>query len=286
MVARATRAWPRACPGYGSGRLRPRPGSCPGKLSGRQTDGRFRMGSARSPAYEWGQEPRAGTPNNGSIVMSVRSLVSEPVRWPRVGALSAAFNLHGVAAALLLMAATVPTSTTTPVRPAPVMSVEIVEPPPIEVPAVPVAAIEEATPALVPAPRPAPRLAEVLPGPSLPSPVASNLPTADPLPLVGPDRGAMPAAAPADRGVAYERVREPRYPATARIRGFQGETVLRVLVAADGQVRSVTVAASSGHRELDQAALAAVRTWRFQPAIEQGRPVAAWVQVPVVFRLH
>lgn len=218
--------------------------------------------------------------------MNVRHLVSEPVRWPRVGAMSAAFNLHVVAAALLLLAATVPPATTPASTPAPSLSIEIVEPPPIEAPAVPVAAVSEPTPAPLPEPRPVPRAAEARPGPSLPRPIASASPVAIQVPSLGADRGAMPAVAPADRGVAYERVREPRYPASARVRGIEGETVLRVLVAADGQVRSVSVAASSGHRELDQAALAAVRTWRFQPAIEQGRTVAAWVQVPVVFRLH
>lgn len=217
--------------------------------------------------------------------MSVRNLGSEPVRWPRVGAMSAAFNLHVVAAALLLLAATVPPATTPAVIPAPSLSIEIVEPPPIEVPAVPVAAVTEPTPALLPEPRPAPRVADVRPGPSLPRPIASTSPVAIQVPVLGPDRGTMPAFAPPDRGVAYERVREPRYPASARIRGVEGETVLRVLVAADGQVRSVAIATSSGHRELDQAAVSAVRTWRFQPAIEQGKTVAAWVQVPVVFRL-
>lgn len=39
-------------------------------------------------------------------------------------------------------------------------------------------------------------------------------------------------------------------------------------------------------RQFDQAALDAVRRWRFTPAEQCGRPVAVGVSVPVRFRLH
>jgi protein TonB len=45
----------------------------------------------------------------------------------------------------------------------------------------------------------------------------------------------------------------------------------------------VEVARSSSHRALDQAAVRAVRRWRFEPATRQGRPVSQVVQVPVAF---
>jgi protein TonB len=43
---------------------------------------------------------------------------------------------------------------------------------------------------------------------------------------------------------------------------------------------------SSGHAVLDQAAEAAVRGWRFQPATRGGVPVAAPADVPFRFRLQ
>ena len=43
---------------------------------------------------------------------------------------------------------------------------------------------------------------------------------------------------------------------------------------------------SSGHHSLDRAALAAVRTWHFLPAMRDGRPVPSWVEIPVRFHLR
>lgn len=215
--------------------------------------------------------------------MGHRSVATAPIRWNRVGALSAAFNLHIVAAGLLLVAATAPPTTAPLPAPPPSLSVTIVEPPPIEAPLVPIAPADTLPSRPVPHPtRPAATSTSErapLPSPAIeavrPSPVQAA-------PIAGP---AVPGSVVADRGVAVERALPPPYPAIARSRGWQGETVLRVLVGADGAVLSAEVSRSSGHRPLDQAALGAVRTWRFAPAIEQGLAVSAWVQVPVVFRL-
>ncbi|NZA26042.1 energy transducer TonB [Luteimonas sp. SJ-92] len=75
----------------------------------------------------------------------------------------------------------------------------------------------------------------------------------------------------------------PRYPSAALRRGESGEVLLRVEVAADGRARAVEVVRSSSSRALDRAAVAAVRRWRFQPALHDGRPVAGTVQVPIDF---
>jgi protein TonB len=48
----------------------------------------------------------------------------------------------------------------------------------------------------------------------------------------------------------------------------------------------VQVRDSSGHPRLDEAARRAVQTWRFVPAKRGEEPVAAWVLVPVSFRLE
>ncbi len=62
--------------------------------------------------------------------------------------------------------------------------------------------------------------------------------------------------------------------------------MLRVSVSVDGTPLEVDVAASSGHPNLDAAALSAVRQWRFIPATRIGSPVPATADVPIRFRLE
>ncbi|MGY0559561.1 energy transducer TonB [Luteimonas sp. A277] len=75
----------------------------------------------------------------------------------------------------------------------------------------------------------------------------------------------------------------PTYPRSALRRGHSGEVLVRALVGVDGRPRQVEVIGSSSHRALDQAALRAVRNWRFQPAMQDGQPVAEPVEIPVEF---
>lgn len=77
--------------------------------------------------------------------------------------------------------------------------------------------------------------------------------------------------------------RPPEYPLLARRLGWQGETLLELELLPDGVPARVTVLRSSGHRLLDDAAVAAAREWRFRvPAGAPGRRVL----VPVVFQLR
>ncbi|AHF04446.1 energry transducer TonB [Marichromatium purpuratum 984] len=78
----------------------------------------------------------------------------------------------------------------------------------------------------------------------------------------------------------------PRYPRRARRQGVEGRVLIRVVVGADGRVGATTLIESSGHRLLDDAALRAVARWRFAPAWQAGRAVAAQLTVPVIFRLE
>jgi protein TonB len=47
----------------------------------------------------------------------------------------------------------------------------------------------------------------------------------------------------------------------------------------------VTLGKSSGESALDESAMEAVRTWRFEPAKRDGVPVRAWAVVPIEFKL-
>lgn len=79
---------------------------------------------------------------------------------------------------------------------------------------------------------------------------------------------------------------KPRYPESARRAGFQGVTRLRVHVLESGRVGAVMVDQSAGFRDLDLAAMDAVKKWRFEPARRGKDPVSVWVMLPVKFELH
>lgn len=93
------------------------------------------------------------------------------------------------------------------------------------------------------------------------------------------------AYVPPRPGRGSGRNRPPVYPRRAQREGWQGRVLLFVQVAASGQVTAVRVQRSSGHGILDQAALRAVRGWRFDPARRGSSPVAGTLVVPVRFRL-
>jgi periplasmic protein TonB len=97
-------------------------------------------------------------------------------------------------------------------------------------------------------------------------------------------KAAVPAlveARPSARGN-----RPPYYPETARRNGWTGLCMVRVAVTAQGRAGSVSLARSSGHGILDQAALNAVRKWKFSPRMVRGNAVACTVEVPVNFSLR
>jgi TonB family protein len=79
---------------------------------------------------------------------------------------------------------------------------------------------------------------------------------------------------------------KPRYPESARRAGVQGVTTLRVWVLESGRVGEVLVEQSAGFRDLDLAAMAAVKKWLFEPARRGKEPVSVWVMLPVKFELH
>ena len=78
---------------------------------------------------------------------------------------------------------------------------------------------------------------------------------------------------------------DPAYPSAARRQHIQGDVLLRLSVDEQGVLASVAVERGSGYRVLDEAAIASVRLWRFQPAVQNGRPVSAVAELPVRFRL-
>jgi len=76
----------------------------------------------------------------------------------------------------------------------------------------------------------------------------------------------------------------PQYPAQARERGIDGTVWVRAFVGTNGAIQETWVAWNQAY--LNEAAVAAVRQWRFKPARLNGEPVAVWVMIPVKFTLH
>jgi protein TonB len=85
---------------------------------------------------------------------------------------------------------------------------------------------------------------------------------------------------------AYLNNPAPKYPPVSRRLGEQGLVLLRVQVTADGIAESVELQTGSGSSRLDQAALEAVKKWRFVPAKRGDQSVSASVVVPVRFSLE
>lgn len=77
----------------------------------------------------------------------------------------------------------------------------------------------------------------------------------------------------------------PEYPRMVREAGLEGNVTLRVLVKKDGSVGDAKVQVSSKIASLDEAALKAVFSCKFKPAIQNGRPVLVWVSFPYEFSL-
>lgn len=80
---------------------------------------------------------------------------------------------------------------------------------------------------------------------------------------------------------------QPKYPSAARRAGHQGTVTLTFTVGTSGRVTSVRVAKSSGHATLDNAALAAIRRWRFKPARNAlGQAASYNYTIPIPFVLR
>jgi protein TonB len=78
---------------------------------------------------------------------------------------------------------------------------------------------------------------------------------------------------------------DPTYPSASRRAGEQGTVMLKILIGEDGRARDVQVERSSGFARLDDAAVDAVRKWRFAAAVKNGAAMTGWVTLPVTFRL-
>ncbi len=66
----------------------------------------------------------------------------------------------------------------------------------------------------------------------------------------------------------------PKYPPVAKAEGIEGAVVVRYGVSVDGRVVNARVESATPEGFFEEAALTAVRSWRYNPALKDGEPVA------------
>lgn len=76
---------------------------------------------------------------------------------------------------------------------------------------------------------------------------------------------------------------QPQYPPLARQARIQGSVVLQAVISREGAIEKLQVL--SGHPMLVQAAVEAVRHWRYRPYVLNGEPVEVETEVTVNFVL-
>lgn len=156
----------------------------------------------------------------------------------------------------------------------------------LALPSPPQAAEPEPAPQPVTKPRPvAPQPVPQVAKPAAPAEAPAPPPVANAAPAQPVNAApGLPDREP-DYQAAYLHNPIPAYPMTARRMGWQGRVVLSVEVLADGHAGQIKVQQSSGHEVLDNAALQAVRGWRFVAARQGGQAVSKWFLVPIPFIL-
>ena len=117
--------------------------------------------------------------------------------------------------------------------------------------------------------------------PVAPPPQAPEAAVAPPAPMpLGP------VTLSAELSVVCPESSAPSYPPLSHRLGEEGKLMLRVELDESGHISVAQVINSSGFKRLDEAALAAVKTWRCNPPRRNGQPVRAIVQQSFNFVLH
>lgn len=168
-----------------------------------------------------------------------------------------------------------------------------VPPPPIQPPPQPPKPKSSQPPKEMPkpaaaAPAPSNTPSEVAPTPE-PVPVEPNVApavenTAPMFPPIPEEAESTTDSAPLFNAAYLHNPKVP-YPLEAKRMGIQGTVVLNVVVSPQGKAEMINISTSSGSAILDEAAVAAVRGWRFLPAHRGRQAVTEAVVVPVRFSL-
>ncbi len=78
----------------------------------------------------------------------------------------------------------------------------------------------------------------------------------------------------------------PMYPFRAREQGVEGVVQVKILVREDGTVGEVLIIDARPKDTFEEAVLASVPNWKFEPGVIQGKKVASWVVTALHFKLN
>jgi protein TonB len=101
-----------------------------------------------------------------------------------------------------------------------------------------------------------------------------------------PQMDAGPITLSSELSVSCPELNAPAYPPLSRRLGEEGKLVIRVEMDKNGLISVAQIISSSGFKRLDEAALAAVKTWRCAPPQRNGQPVRAIALQPFNFALQ
>ena len=68
--------------------------------------------------------------------------------------------------------------------------------------------------------------------------------------------------------------------------GIGGQALVWFFISEQGRVLDKRIARSSGHEQLDDAALEVADIYEFTPALNRDKLVKVWVQIPITFRVR
>lgn len=230
--------------------------------------------------------PSAGLPLRGMSLAGAVLLHAAALLW-------IVHNPTALEAPPMIMQATLiapePLPMAPPEPPQEVKRVEPEQPKPVVKPVKPVRK-EQPLPQIAAA-ADAPTTATVAPQPPAPpEPVAIDAPPVSepsPAPVTAAPVVAPPPVTPPKFNVAYLQNPRPAYPAMSKRLGEAGRVMLRVTVDANGLPTNVEISKSSGFSRLDDAALEAVRKWKFVPARRGDEAISGGQAfVPIDFGLN
>ena len=78
----------------------------------------------------------------------------------------------------------------------------------------------------------------------------------------------------------------PIYPEKARAKGWQDQVLVRYIIGKNGRVKEVTILAPASRKMFDEAAVDAIREWRFKPMIKDGEKREVVHELTVFFKLN
>ncbi len=113
---------------------------------------------------------------------------------------------------------------------------------------------------------------------------------------LGGQTGGVIGGLPKDAPVVIERDKPlpmfpvsqvyPRYPEDARLRSWEDSLVVRYVIGKDGRVRDVIVLVPPGRDVFRDAAVRAIRNWRFKPMVRDGETREVIHELTVYFKLE